>query len=118
MLNKKDLLDEGSFAARRQAVLEALDWQGPVYEVSAIAGDGTRELCGDLMRYLEECRSREAADSALVAQEAEMQGRMQEEARQRIEALRAARRSRSAVDESEVDDDFDDDFDVDTEYRP
>ena len=119
VLNKKDLLDEATFATRRQAVLQTLAWQGPVYEVSAIGGDGTRELCGDLMRYLEECRSREAADPALIEQEMEMQGRMQEEARLRIEALRAARRSRTRVDESEVDDDFDDDdFDVDAEYRP
>ena len=119
VLNKKDLLDEATFATRRQAVLQTLAWQGPVYEVSAIGGDGTCELCGDLMRYLEECRSREAADPALIEQEMEMQGRMQEEARLRIEALRAARRSRSMVDDSEADDDFDDDdFDVDAEYRP
>ena len=33
-------------------MLEALDWQGPVYEVAAINGRGTDSLCGDIMVQL------------------------------------------------------------------
>ena len=55
VLNKSDLLDAETFAERREAVL-ALDWQGPVYAIAAIRGEGTDALCGDLMTYLEECR--------------------------------------------------------------
>ena len=121
VLNKSDLLDEETFAQRREAVLEALDWQGPVYSTAAISAVGTGALCGDLMTYLEECRARELADTELAEAERELQSRMQEEARLRIEGLRAQRRQ-EAMDNKENDDnddDFDDDdFDVDVEYVP
>jgi GTP-binding protein len=118
VLNKSDLLDAQTLAERRTAVLEALDWQGPVYTISAIAAEGTAALCGDLMVYLEECRAREAADPGLLVAEQELQHRMQVEARERIEELRAVLRARSDDDDEEDDDDFDDDdFDVEVEYR-
>ena len=104
VLNKSDLLDAETLEQRRSAVLEALDWQGPVYTISAISADGTAALCGE----------REAADPELLAAEREQQSRMQEEARQRIEALRAAYRARAGDDE-DIDDD--DDYDVEVEYR-
>jgi len=115
VLNKSDLLDADTFAERRSAVLAALDWHGPVYSVAAINAEGTSALCGDLMSYLEECRAREAADPQLAAAEQELQSLMQQEARQRIDDLRAELR-RAALEE---DDDFDDDddFDVEVEYR-
>jgi GTP-binding protein len=114
VLNKSDLLGADTFAERREAVLEALDWDGPVYEIAAISAQGTATLCGDLMNYLDECRAREAADPELAREEQELQSRMQEEARQRIEDLRASLRERS----DDEDDDFDeDDYDVEVEYR-
>jgi len=114
VLNKSDLLDADTFAQRRQAVVEALQWRGPVYAIAAINAQGTAELCGDLMTCIEECRAREAADPELAALERELQSRMQQEARERIEALRAAQRQIAADD----DDDFDDDdLDVEVEYR-
>ena len=109
--------DAETFAQRKAAVLEALDWQGPVYEISAIKGEGTDALCGDLMNYLEELREREAADPELAQADVELQQRMQEEARQRIADLRAQRRRGPEVEED--DDDWDDDeYDVDVEYVP
>lgn len=114
VLNKSDLLDADTFAQRRRAVLEALDWQGPVYEIAAISAQGTAALCGDLMNYLDECRAREAADPELARAEQELQSRMQEEARQRIEELRASQRARAADDGEDFDDD---DYDVEVEYR-
>ena len=114
VLNKSDLLDAETFAERRSAVLAALDWHGPVYSIAAINAEGTAVLCGDLMRYLEECRAREAADPQLALAEQELQSRMQLEARQRIDELRAELR-REAL---EGEDDFDDDdFEVEVEYR-
>jgi GTP-binding protein len=121
VLNKSDLLDDEEFAERRKAVLSALDWQGPVYEISAISSIGTDALCGDMMRYLEERRNREDEDPELAEQEREVQTRMQEEARQRIDNLRSERRAeaRAAREDSEEDDDFDDDdYDVEVEYAP
>jgi GTP-binding protein len=116
VLNKIDLLDEETLAARREALLAALDWRGPVYPVSAISGNGTAALCDDLMTWLEQRRAEEAADPDLAAAEQQTQRRMQEEARARIAALRARRRGEQ---EDDGDDDFDDDdYDVDVEYVP
>ena len=66
------------------------------------------------MTRLEACRARETEEPALAEQEAALQRRMQAEARERIAALRAARR-RSAPEEDDFDDD---DYDVEVEYRP
>jgi GTP-binding protein len=117
VLNKTDLIDADIFAERKTAVLAALDWQGPVYEVSAIKGEGTDALCGDLMNYLEELREQEKADPELANADAELQQRMQEEARERIAELRSQHKRR-ADQEAEDDDDWDDEYDVDVEYVP
>ncbi|MBT6125948.1 MAG: Obg family GTPase CgtA [Halieaceae bacterium] len=118
VLNKTDLIDADTFAERKTAVLAALDWQGPVYEVSAIKGEGTDALCGDLMNYLEELREQEKADPELAHADVELQQRMQEEARERIAELRSQHKRR-ADQEAEDDDDWDDDeYDVDVEYVP
>lgn len=34
-------------------LLKELDWQGPVYQISAIGRQGTQVLCNDIMNYLE-----------------------------------------------------------------
>ncbi len=117
VLNKIDMVDTETLAMRRQAVLEALDWEGPVYEISAIRSEGTDTLCGDLMSYLEALREREAADPELAATELSTQQRMQEEARERIAELRA-QRHRSREQAADDDDWDDDDYDVDVEYVP
>ena len=118
VLNKRDLVDDETFAQRKAAVLDALNWSGPIYEIAAISGDGTQTLCGDLMRYLEDRRAAEKADPELAEAEREHQRQMQAEARERIEQLRSMRRGAAAEDdESALDDDaFDDDVEV--EYRP
>ncbi len=52
VLNKQDLLDEAEWASRQQALLGALNWQGPVFCISALKPDSTRELCYKLMERL------------------------------------------------------------------
>jgi GTP-binding protein len=120
VLNKTDLLDPEEFSKRREEVVAALEWQGPVYEVSAIRGIGTASLCGDMMRNLEQHKVMEAADPELVEVERDTQTRMQEEARERIEGLRSQRRDEARTARTDGDDDdFDDeDYDVETEYVP
>jgi GTP-binding protein len=118
VLNKIDMLDEQTLAERRQQVIAALDWQGPVYEIAAISGQGTELLCQDLMVHLEERRELEAADPEAAAAEQEQQNRMQQEARERIEQVREARRQKPAPDADDFDDDDDDEFDVEVEYVP
>lgn len=118
VLSKADLLDASALAEVRERVVAALDWSGPVYEMAALAGRGTDVLCKDMMDYLESCWEAEAADPALAEAEREAQAAMQEEARQRIVALRESqRRVRLNADDVENDDD-DDDHDVEVEYAP
>jgi GTP-binding protein len=121
VLNKSDLLDSEDFRERREAVLAALEWQGPVYEISAIKGDGTGSLCGDMMNFLEDIKAKEAQDPVLLEAERQSQTHMQEEARSRIEALREMRRQESHDNTllKEADEDYlDDDDDVEVEYVP
>ena len=54
VLNKTDLVSADELATLRARIVEALDWKGTVYEISALAGEGTRKLTGDLMNRLEE----------------------------------------------------------------
>lgn len=53
VINKIDLLGTTDLQAAREALLEALDWQGPVFEVSAATGAGTTMLAGAVMQALE-----------------------------------------------------------------
>lgn len=114
VLNKIDLVPEGELAPRRAALLNALAWEGPVYETAAINGEGTTRLCQDLMVALEERKVFEQ-DPEVAEAEAEQQARMQQEARERIEALRAQYREAAAAGDSD-DDDGDDNDDVEVEY--
>lgn len=58
VLNKTDMLLEEELAERRERLLAETGWQGPVYELAAIAGSGTKALCKDIMHFLDEQRQR------------------------------------------------------------
>lgn len=120
VLNKQDLVDAELFEQRRKAVVAALDWEGPVYCISAVSAQGTETLCADLLTRIEALKARESEDPELAQAERDFQQRMQEESRRCIEALRERRRSPAAdVDaEAEADDFDDDDYDVEIEYKP
>ena len=119
ILNKVDLIDETLLAERKAAVLSALNWTGPVYEISALSREGTRRLSGDLMTYIEDLNETLAEDEAAMQAEREAQTAMQQEARERIEALRSAKRDESRAQNREHVEDEDDDGDdgVAVEYR-
>ncbi|MBY6191821.1 Obg family GTPase CgtA [Microbulbifer agarilyticus] len=121
VLNKTDLVPAEELEERCQAVVNALGWQGPVFRVAAIRGDGTDVLSGQLMDYLEERKEQEELDGDLFEAEQEAQRQMQREARERIDHLREAQRAKrkSAQESGEDDEEWDDDdYDVDIEYRP
>ena len=52
VLNKMDLLAEDERERRAQELIDALHWTGPVYRISAISGEGCKQLIGDLMNRL------------------------------------------------------------------
>ncbi|MBU6421973.1 MAG: GTPase ObgE [Gammaproteobacteria bacterium] len=59
VLNKLDLLSPDERDARCRAIVDGLHWQGPVFRISGLSGEGTRELCGAVMRYLEQSAGRD-----------------------------------------------------------
>lgn len=120
VLNKIDLIDEETLKQRRQAIVEALDWEGPVYEVAAISGRETVRLSGDLMTAIEFLNQQEAEDKEVKLREQDVQMQMQSEARERIESLRLERQAARLGQLSDVEDEDDDsidDTDVEVEYR-
>jgi len=55
ILNKMDRLEEDENQGEIcQAIVDELDWKGPVYQISALKSDGTRELMFDIMAFLEQ----------------------------------------------------------------
>jgi GTP-binding protein len=53
VLNKVELIPPDQREQRLHAILEALCWQGPVFCISALRGEGTQELLYKIMDYLE-----------------------------------------------------------------
>jgi GTP-binding protein len=60
VINKIDLLSEEALAKASEALLEQLDWTGPVFEVSAATGAGTEALGHAVIQTLEEFAEEEA----------------------------------------------------------
>ncbi|RLU00865.1 Obg family GTPase CgtA [Ketobacter sp.] len=116
VLNKTDLLPEDEANARCQEIIDGLEWDGPVFKISAANGVGTQELIFAIMNHLEELDQRMAADEAFADAERAARQRLEEEARLKIQAYKAERRRQRAADAD--DDDDDDDHDVEVVYAP
>jgi GTP-binding protein len=54
VLNKIDLLAEDERAPHCQSIVSRLGWEGPVFEIAAVSGEGTRELVFAIMDYIEQ----------------------------------------------------------------
>lgn len=63
-LNKIDSLPPDTLDAHCQAIIQALDWTGPSFKISALSGAGLRELTYSVMDFLE--ARREASDAEQV----------------------------------------------------
>lgn len=119
ILNKMDLLAEDDLEAAKRNIIEGLEWQGPVFTISAANKEGTEALCHELLKNLEEIWEDERANPDLLQAEQEAQDQMQREARERIAFLQAKRKAeREALKnpDSKDDDEDDDDYDVEVEY--
>ena len=53
VINKTDLLSDDEREEKCQEIVQELDWQGPVFQISAMNKQGTRELCFAIMDHLE-----------------------------------------------------------------
>ncbi len=56
VLNKTDRLPDDQIDSHCQAIVDELEWTGPVFKISAINGNGTRELMFAIMNFLEQQR--------------------------------------------------------------
>lgn len=112
VLNKMDMIDPEERQQKAQEVIDALDWQGPVYQISAINKQGTEALCFDILKHVEAFRASMADDDFAHAQKQRLR-QIQQEGH-----LSIVRASGQDIDElDDFDDDFDDDdYDVDVEY--
>ncbi|RMV43610.1 GTPase Obg [Pseudomonas syringae pv. helianthi] len=120
VLNKCDQILEEEREARKQEIVDRLEWTGPVYVISAIAKEGTEQLTRDIMRYLEERSQRIAEEPGYAEELAELDQRIEDEARAQLQALddqRALRRSGVKSVHDIGDDDWDEE-DVDDEDGP
>jgi GTP-binding protein len=63
LLNKMDLLPKDEQQQRCDQFLKDMNWNGPVYRISAISGDGCRPLVGDLMQRLNLLKEEEQSGS-------------------------------------------------------
>ena len=117
MLNKADQLLDEEREERLRQVIERLDWKGPVYVISALEREGTDKLCGDIMNYIDERALRIAEEPEFAEAVAELDQRIEDEARARLQELDDARALRRAgiksADEYDEDDDFDEEDDED-----
>lgn len=56
VFNKVDLIPDEMLAEHCQEIIDELQWDGPVFHISALARRGTDELCQALMSYFIESR--------------------------------------------------------------
>jgi GTP-binding protein len=54
VLNKIDSLPDEEVDAHCQAIVDELGWDGPVFKISALLGEGLKELTGRVMDFLEQ----------------------------------------------------------------
>ncbi|MEO0367400.1 MAG: Obg family GTPase CgtA [Pseudomonadota bacterium] len=56
VFNKMELLDEDERQTKIDEIVSRLDWQGPVFQISAVNREGTQELMNQVMQHLDEQR--------------------------------------------------------------
>ncbi|MGZ8185929.1 MAG: Obg family GTPase CgtA [Methylobacter sp.] len=56
VLNKTDRLPAEEVNDRCRTIVEELDWPGPVFKISALTGEGTKDLMFAIMEFLEQQR--------------------------------------------------------------
>ncbi len=117
LLNKIDMVPDEELEARCQSVIDALEWDGPVFRISAINKQGTDLLVHQLQDYLDEKKEALAENPELVEAERELRMQIDREARENLERMRAEMRARREAGEFDDWDGFDDDdYDVEVEY--
>ncbi len=103
VLNKFDLIPEEEREELVERLVRELDWQGKVFKITAISGEGCPDLCQSIMVSVEEHRKRLLEDPDYQELQAELDREMEYEIRKSIESSCAGR----GVDGDEMLDDDD-----------
>lgn len=121
VVNKADTMPEGEWDTALEDIVQRLDWQGPAYIISGLLEQGTELLAQDLMIRLESIWAEEEATPDLADEERMTRFRMAEEARERLNEVREARRAArlaAKLEAQQEDEDDDDDGDMEVVYHP
>lgn len=104
VFNKIDLMSDEEANELCQSIVERLEWDGPVYQISASSGKNTKDLCNDLAEALEEM-PREIVQEESDKVEFQWQSYHEE--------------TLDSLDDDLDDEDWDeDDYDVEVIYKP
>ena len=105
MFNKVDLLLEEEVEALCKEITEKLEWDGPVYQISAFQKMNTNALCHEIMNFIETLPAEVVDENE--AKEIDFQWDAYQKAT-----------GDDLSDDLDDDDDWDeDDYDVEVEYR-
>ena len=63
VINKADLLPKEELEEAIKILINDLQWPGPIYTISALAGQGTKELCADIMTELEHVQANQTTEN-------------------------------------------------------
>ena len=119
VVNKADTIPEDQWDEALDDVVKRLNWKGPAYIISGLLEQGTELLAQDLMIRLESIWAEEEATPEMADEERMTRLRMAEEARERLNEVREARRAQrlAAKLEAQRADDDDDDGDMEVVYQ-
>ncbi|MGJ8690574.1 MAG: Obg family GTPase CgtA [Gammaproteobacteria bacterium] len=116
VLNKFDLVPEEEREALIERLKSELAWEGKVFPITAINGEGCKELCQAIMVSVETHRESMLEDPDYQEAQADFDREMEYEIRKSIEQSKAARREKlaalRALGEAEDDDDDYDEGDI------
>ncbi|MBL6804281.1 MAG: Obg family GTPase CgtA [Pseudomonadales bacterium] len=108
VLNKIDIIEPEALAEIKVRMREALNWEGKIFEISGINGQGCDELCNALMDEIIIHRERLLTDEEYAETQQALEAEIAFEIRRTIESSKAARRALRAQAEADFDDDWDD----------
>ena len=120
VVNKADTIPEDQWDEALDDVVKRLNWKGPAYIISGLLEQGTELLAQDLMIRLESIWAEEEATPEMADEERMTRLRMAEEARERLNEVREARRAQRLAAKLEAqreDEDDDDDGDMEVVYQ-
>jgi len=107
VINKVDLLPEDEREGTCQRIVDELQWEGPVFNISALANNGTQDLIEKVMIHKEALDLRIAEDPEFKKSEEAFRSLVEEEARLKMQALAEERRMSRRDNRDDEEDDHD-----------